>query len=282
MSGGVPPNPTPNPAPNPDRSSRDARIADRLELLVEAYLLGELSGEELAGFERDLARSEELRRQVELQRQVEASLKRLYVAPEPVDPGVIAQEWPTLAEKAALRRRPWHARRLTWLSAAAAVLLGVGIWSWIPREHVTRLAPQELYLIMRGRGFTPEFVCTTDEAFAKLIRDRFGQGLVPTHALGVEMLGWGYTSDYYGSPLSKNALVLLAKSEGEPVVVVMDRLSEDRELEPPAPCVSGTRTPGAPKKSPLHMYRTVLGELVVYEITPRSAPEVTRALQICD
>lgn len=266
--------------PDPRKAdSRDARIADRLELLVESYLLGELEGEQLAGFERDLAGSEELRRQVDMQRQVEASLRRLYVAPQPAASDVISREWPTLAEQAARRRRPLLARRITWLSAAAAILLGVGIWSWIPREHVTPLAPGELYTIMRGRGFVPEFVCTTDDAFAKLIRDRFGQGLAPTHAVGVEMLGWGYSSDYYGSPLSKNALVLLARSEGEPVVVVMDRLSEDRTLQAPRTCSQRAEGSGKP---PLNMYRTVMGKLVLYEITPRPEPEVTRSLRIAE
>jgi hypothetical protein len=339
----VPP-PTPPIPPNPGRDprnqnganggnsggnsgSRDARIADRLELLVESYLLGELRGDELAGFERDLARSHELRRQVDTQRQIEASLRRLYVAPEAVSPEVIAEEWPTLAQKSLHRRRPWHQRRLTWLAAAATLLLGIGIWSWIPRETVTRLAPDELYTIMRGRGFRPEFVCTTDEAFAKLIKDRFGQGLVPTHAVGVEMLGWGYTSDYYGSPLSTNALVLLATSEGEPVVVIMDRLSEDRTLKmpagrPPIRPPSPTQTTPSPAPSPapttpsptpdpsptnpqgsptspdaptpavpssafrarckLHLYRRVLGDLVLYEITPRPGPEVIESLRIAE
>jgi hypothetical protein len=226
-------------------------------LLLEAYLDGALDRAEQQRFEADLGVVPALRKEVELQRRIDSALGRLFT--EPARPKVAA----------APRRMRIHPALL----AVAAVLLLASAVTWlfvagIFHERPDRLGP--LYRHTVAAGFEPDIVCTTPEEFAAWVRGNYGQALHPADDPGIEFVGWTYAnivSSYTG--------ILLARVDGEPVIVAMDR--RERELQ----------RQGQPQDAALTLHRRRIGELVLYEVTPlgkarvlpllsRSEPSVSR------
>jgi hypothetical protein len=239
-------------------------VPDELELRIEGFLRGELGPEEMQLFQRELDHNPELRDQVQQQRRIDGWLRRAF---EPMTVPLPAPR--------ALAFKPGGARplrRLWWYGAAAAILLaGAGVFVRFVNNRFAdpRISPDSLYNRLVMRGFQPTTVCTTEKEFAAFVRQRFGQALSAAAAPAVEILGWGYGDQYDGSPLSPKALILLARVEGQPVTVLIDRVSADRELT-------------VPEHSPLHLFKRTMGRLVVYEITPADAPRVLDSLFIPD
>jgi hypothetical protein len=267
-----------------------------LELKIEAFLAGDLSSAERADFEAMLAADDELRRQVELQKAADESLRRVYVpVAVALPPSVTMQmsdsplklvggaESGTGAGNAAavggaaknagggsfLTQPLKLTAKTAWIGIAAAVVLAAVTWysTRPPAPVFQQLTPETIYARMEARDFAPEVVCTTSEDFYAFMMKRFRQPMVPATVANVQLLGWGYSDAYSGSMLSLNAVVLLAKAEGEPVVVVMDRRSEDRgvKLDP---------------ASGLNLFRRELGSVVLYEITKRKSADVIESLKI--
>lgn len=242
---------------------------------IARYLDGLLTGPDLAAFERALETDADLRRELEMQERVDQSLRRVMPytpreirfdgagapAASPARPELrlVPAEGPApdARERGSF---PW--RRLRWYAAAAAVLLVAAVAvNILTRERVPLIPPDLVYARLIDGGFKPEFVCTTDEAFAKAVRDQFGQALVARAADGLALLGWAYGNQYEGRVIGFRSLVLLTRVDGDPVVVLMDRVSEDRSL-------------GVPADSGLRLFRKRIGNLVCYEITPREKPVV--------
>lgn len=234
--------------------------SDELEVRIEGFLRGELGPDEVRVFQRELDQSPDLRGLIEQQRRIDTWLRRAF---EPV--AVPLPEPRALVFKPAGTR---PLRRLWWYAAAATILLaGAGVFVRFVNNRFpdARISPDSLHNRLVMRGFQPTTVCTTDKEFAAFVRQRFGQALSAASLPAVEMLGWGYGDQYDGSPLSPKALILLAKVDGQPVTVLIDRASADRALT-------------LPENSPLHLFKRTIGRLVVYEITPVDAPRVLDSL----
>lgn len=263
-----------------------------LELKIEAYLAGDMNDAERADFETMLAGDAELRRQVELQKAADESLRRLYVPVAVSLPASVTMQMSDsplklvgaegsgkaeavdgAAKKAGAGSFLNQPLKLTaktaWIGIAAAVVLAAVAWysTRPPAPVFQQLTPETIYARMESRDFAPEVVCTTSEDFYAFMMKRFQQPMVPSTVANVQMLGWGYADAYSGSMLSLDAVVLLAKAEGEPVVVVMDRKSKDR----------GVKIDPA---SGLNLFRRELGSVVLYEITKRTSADVIESLKI--
>ncbi|MBC7835981.1 MAG: hypothetical protein H7Y88_12910 [Phycisphaerales bacterium] len=245
---------------------------------LELYLDGLLEGVALAAFEAELARNPALRRQVELQSSIDAQLAAGFRPPSAASlPAASFTAGSAPADAIAPGTAPMAGRispapssvgrRLRYYAAAAAILLSLaGSWSvyvnlTAPKFGV--VTPQAVYQRLVSSGFNPEFVCTTDEAFVAALVDRFGQGgaVVMEPTPSIELVGWAYANGYEGVTISPDTLVLMARVEGEPVIVLMDKASRDRTLK-------------KPELESLDMFRRTVGGLVLYEVTSVGGPRI--------
>ncbi len=70
----------------------------------------------------------------------------------------------------------------------------------------------------------------------------------------------------YCGGLSRYTTTMLARVDGQPVMVFVDRRENDEQIVPPDP------------KTGLHLFRKELGDLVLYELTPFAEPRVMEYL----
>ena len=192
------------------------------------------------------------RADLETQVRIDESLARLFAAPT-------AGEGRG-SQRGELLRVP-RPRWLPWAAAAALLLAGAGVWWFVLRANGPDvLSPA--YREVVAAGFKPEEVCTTDEAFVQWCRLYMRQPIYPTsHPDGLEYVGWSK-----GKIISPISGVLLVRMSGEPVLVVLERT--DRQ----------TITPGPSVDPSLHVFRKRIGEVMLYEISPKSKAVVLPAL----
>jgi hypothetical protein len=245
------------------------------DALLEAYLDGELRGEALAGFERRLASDAGLRAEVELQRTIDGSLGKLFgqqpaLAMREGMPSVAGKigETPGVTGRAGGRGQ-WIFRAVLGL-AATFLLATAGLWYagivdpsvWLggtPTPKVRLVSLDKAYRQQEASQFQPDFKCEDDKQFADWVNGRYGQELLVRPIEGLEVTGWTYYAT--GSVLSPQSALLLAKVDGKDVVVVMDRKRHDRSLT-------------VPPDSGLHMFKRIIGGIVLYEVTPLSTEKV--------
>jgi len=243
---------------------------------LERYLDGLLDEAERAAFEAELAEDPALRAQASLQEKVDGALAAALAAGAPDPDAVLARARSEAeggaggagGEGAGQVLRPRWIRYLAPLVAAAvlAVVAGLALQSGAGPEPdyptgAALLPPAELYQGAVAQGFAPQWVCETDEEFATYTERYLGRPL----ALGetgpdVEALGLSTLR-----LLSPQTLALLARVDGEPVLVLVDRVERDRALE-------------LPPEAALTLHRREADGLVLYELTPLAAPRVFEAL----
>lgn len=193
------------------------------------------------------AGSPDARRHVEMQSSIDESLRRLFHEPA------------RLAITPA--RRQWSFRWVPWAAAAALLLAGLVSWRlWTIAHRPDVLGP--LYKNTVASGFQPEVVCTTDDEFANWSRAYLRQALyVTSRPADVQYVGWNK-----GRIISPISGVLLVKVGGEPVIVVLER--EDRQ----------TVVPGKIADPSLHRFERHIGDVVLYEVTPKDHASILPAL----
>lgn len=205
---------------------------------IDLYLDGQLSPEQAAAFERRMMATPALRAEVEAARSIDTKLRELFVVPQHI---TTAQQTTSVP----LWRRRWFA------SAAAIVLLAIGyaVSPWSRVMPPSALA--QAYFAQHDKGFVPEVVCTTPEAFATWTMNKFKEELTPaTLPATIKLVGWSKTnliSDYTG--------VLLAKVDGKEVIVLMDSTMYSKQ-------------PSHTYMHGLHAYETTMGNVRLIEVTP--------------
>ena len=193
--------------------SRQERI-ERIALYVD----GQLSGEERARVEAEIAASPEARAQVEAMRRMDASLRAVF--------GGVA----TASEVSPVRVRVGGGRSgaVVWTRNIAAVLaVAVAAWWFLwpagqwPKSSVQPRTVDAFYDRVVERGFVPDAVCTDDAQFAEFTRQRVGLAMVAMPEPGVEIIGWGYPRDTELMGLPSGTVSLLARVDGAEVVVLL-------------------------------------------------------------
>ncbi len=198
---------------------------------------------------------------------IDASLARLFAEPPatlPLTP--ITPLTPVSPPQQNLSLR-WLALIGGGLAAGIAAIVAISIFTQGPGspsanpDFRPRLAAEFIWDTSVSMGFRPEWRCETDEEFAIAVRDRLGAAMViPIATTGVELVGWGYSDRYGGVILSDDTMVLLARVEGEEVILLVDRAGNELN--------SSAR--GSSVK--LNIFKQTLGPLMLVEVTPRSAP----------
>ena len=231
------------------------------------YLDGLMSDAERSAFEHERGGAAALRHEIELQSRLDDGLREMFAYEPPATMNLESSH--TVGERDADAPAPYrgwfanpHIRRF---ALAACLLLAAGAFFFSLNNFFTPpdkfISPEFVYTHVND----PEFVCTTDEAFAKAINDRFGEPLVLAAAPRDEIVavGWAYGdgNTYDGKILGDKTLVLITKVRGQKVLVLMDRKRNDRTLEKPT-------------DPTLKVFRGETKYLVLYELTKSDKPQV--------
>ena len=225
---------------------------------IDRYLDGQLDAGARASFEAALARDSSLRAEVELQRRIDASLAA----------GVPRGDPDAVLERARqTRARRARTRTLVRVGVVLGVFLAVAgalAWWLAPAAEEAppaykRGPPRPLQVIYAERvqtGFKPDWVCKDDKEFADTFKKEVGIPLAfaPTPTVG--MVGLAYTTS-----LSSQTVAFLARVDGREVIVFVDTIKHDSH-------------PKLPADSKLHLFRSELPGLVLYELTPLEEPHV--------
>ncbi|MBL8759800.1 MAG: hypothetical protein JNL50_00715 [Phycisphaerae bacterium] len=163
--------------------------------------------------------------------------------------------------------------RLYWPVVAAAAILLVAVTSYQVYTRVdwkfNRYDAGEFYALAAKDEFKPDWICRNDNEFKEATGYSTGQQMLVRHdsLARIDLVGWVYSKKFEGTPLRSSTVVLYAKVDDVPVVVLVDSLDNDRKV----------RSQADPT---LNLFRREIGSSVLYEITPRPSPAVIDAFYL--
>lgn len=255
---------------------------------VDAYLDGLMTDAQRAEFDRRMAHDPTLRAELERQRRVDGALAEMFAGPDEKRIHEIVRASRLEPRRAATIPRSRLAIFGKVLAAAAAIgVLFVGASrildsvrdeSETPRivakgqadpngaaaDYNPRIALDVLYQKTVAAGFNPRWVCSDEGEFVDTFAKRLRQGLrfVPTE--GLAMIGLDYANT-----MSEFSITFLGQAQGQNVLVTIDRASLDKGLSLPEGCN-------------LHLFKRVIGKLVLYEITPLNEMQLLEHFEQAD
>lgn len=242
---------------------------------LDAYLDGRLDEWGLAAMESRFDSDPALVRERETARSIDVAIGRLFAPP------VLAQLESEVSHRSAgaalgndptrlaRRGRSWSAR---WallvagsMAAAAAIVIGVltvAPQRWLQsapagRGETMPSTPEAVYARLVAGGFQPYWACADDAEFREFTAAEYATPFLFASAPSVEVLGWAYQTEVLG----RRPGIILARVDGSPVVVLVDRTEHDRPM-------------ALSPESGLALHRRELSGIVLYEITPTSEPSV--------
>jgi len=239
-----------------------------ISAMIDAYIDGGLSAQERAEFDRRAATDPELAQELALQRRIDSRLRALMAAPDaPPIPahamsGVPEQAAPNAPIPTSVKPRGISPRllRLAALLAICALAALAALtrpWAgWFGPERSDVAANVTYGELVKG-GLKPIWVCGSEDEFKKYTHQKLGAPLIVTPKPGLDLVGWTYASGL----LDSSAEILMCRADGNPVIVVMGKKSEDRRLY-------------ADVGSGIHIHRKQLGDVVMYELSKNDQPIV--------
>lgn len=237
---------------------------------LDDYLDGLLDEEATSRFEARIHADRDLQAEIERQTVVNDALGRMCTPSPEVEQRVFeavrnapaARPVPIARSKAV----PFYQQR--WAIAALVALGVVGTWRLVGVIQQSRIDRDEYgpkpwtsvvtyYDNAVETGFKPEWACETDKEFSDTFKTRFRQPLLLAPGSDtVEALGLGYVNC-----LTPKTVTLLARVQGKPVVVFVDKLKNDTH-------------PELPQTSSLNIFRKEIGRLILYEVSPLAKSHV--------
>lgn len=238
--------------------------ADQFESPLDAYLDGQMTPEQRRAYEQQIAADPELQAAVALQRDIDASLLRNFEPPQAAE-----------IKPAPVTLRAWWRRPELLAIAATLAVAAIGLWRWYahdlePHESYWQNAPHGMTSVYRyevATAYRADWVCENDQQFAGSIWARFGQPLV----LGVLPSGTEAVGLSYANTITPEAMHLLARVDGRPVLVFIDRKAADTGQS--IGLLEHLRTG-------LRLFSRTVGDLVLYEVTPLDAPHLLGHLNV--
>lgn len=241
----------------------DEPTADELEL--ERYLDGTLDAESRREFEDRLAGDPSLLAGADMEDELLAGLRRTTGAvPDAAAllDGLEEEPAVTTTQTSAVER-PTRRKATEWVLVASLFLVAgyLGWRNWPVDEPAYVFEPRpltEIYAEVVDKGFEPGWVCENNGRFAGTFAGRQGRPLLlASLPAGTRMVGLSYLGG-----LSERTTALLARVEGEPVVVFVDRVAE-----------TGAEADSAPIDG-LRIHRRLYADLVFIEVGPFAEPAV--------
>jgi hypothetical protein len=236
---------------------------------LEKYLDSAPDSPERAEMDRAMSSNQQMQVELQLQMQIDESLKRLFVpSAAPADLLAKLQAPTPLAQPTVDSRRNW--KKLALAAIAVSVVWGFLIWRLLPPSRPVagpyKNSPlATIYEQSVGSGFQPYWVCKDPHQFASTFFSRQGQGLLLADMpAGTKMEGLDYTGG-----ITQNTTTMLARTDGQPILIFVDRASADNQ-------------PVLPAESKLHLFRKELGPLVIYELSPLDHATVMDSLYLAD
>ncbi|MFQ5492055.1 MAG: anti-sigma factor family protein [Phycisphaerae bacterium] len=241
---------------------------------LDEYLDGLMSPADRAAFESQVQADPVLRDLLDRQQQIDQALKRRF-GPPPAGVALqgIRERYASARVEsghapAAPRKHPVRAGGFGRQALAAAAIIAIFVFSgWRLWDHYgpkpDKYPPRpfkslvQVYQDTLNTGLVPDWVCKTDEEFARTFGKQFGQPLL----LGQTPAGVRAAGISYCNSLTPRTLVLLATVQDKPVLVFVDRADQD---------------PGQklPPDSPLHLFSRTIDKLVLYELSPLAQPHL--------
>jgi len=256
----------------------DPRADDLIDFYLDNLLEDECRQEIKARIQQEAL----LREAIERQGQVDASLRRLFGIPASVS-------WPVTAERSAARSRFARRRFSRPMLAVAAIVIGaVALWRlWTfagphptnPYNTMMWRSMETVYHDVAQTGFRTKRAARTNGQLAQLFERRFDQPLsYRTPTVSVRPMGLGFCNT-----ITKNTVCLIARiplHDGEAhassdktntvgVLVFVDVASADAARALP----SGTH---------LHVFKRIIGQLAMYEVSPLNQSRALDLLYIPD
>lgn len=252
--------------------------------MADAYIDGVLSTDARREFQMKLKTDQKLRAEIDRRQKIDVAVKRLYAPPSAdrvlqalaqhtsTDVGREAKSPVPGEEKdhsssAMHERGRWKWRRRSILAASLLIaLLGVWlIWQEL-RPSSDPYGPQDFRSVAKvyadeiRSGFKPLWICETDQEFAMTFWLQFRQGLLIKDIPGeIAAVGLSFCHN-----MTERTIYLLATADDQPVLVFVDKIENDLGLQAMTP----------PPDSGLNIFRSELGSLVTYELTPFDHPRV--------
>jgi len=250
---------------------------EKFEQWLNAYLDDALTDEQRAKFEALIAKDPAARRQLELQQAVDASLQRSFDPPasQPTNIGDLEKQAQFRAGASSVTDKSSNqsvARTFRWqryaMAALFALVAGGGAWWWSQDggggttdptyQYPTLLA---FYDASAKNDFKEDWVCASPSEFAATFQTRVGYGLnQPNVPANVQLLGLKY-----GKTITGLTVHIMAKVDGEGVIVFVDKKSRD-----PKPDM---------KQGDLNVFRREMDHLIVFEMTPHDEPAILPKLE---
>lgn len=234
---------------------------------IDSYHDGNMSPSQQEEFQAHLDRDPALRAQVDCQKWIDEALRQ-WCDESQVDTLLPRIETALAEAHEAFPRRLASLGPLRLLAAAAIVGLSLtGVWySWErsgPRPARNVYQPQPwrsfaaVYYDTIQDGFKPAWVCRNEKQFETAFTRQFQQPVLLA-ALPAGVTAGGIS---YSNSMTPGTINVLGRVNGVPVMVFVDRLSADVGPLPPPP-------------PELHLFRSELDSLVLYELTPLDRPEI--------
>lgn len=242
-------------------------LHDSPEDRFDAFLDGTLEGDARREMQSLVTDDPALQREVELQTKINVALHRCCKAPDVERMLRKAGGSTPSGQRAGTLRRIGRMAAMILIGVTAALAV---FWFAVPGGRRTNVPSYEVigieasYQQLVGDGFKPEWRCETDEEFASTYRTQLGQALVLGQLpADIQMLGLSYSPAF-----SYNTIALLARVEGQPVIVYADRVES----------VEGVSVRFSDPA--VHVFQRRVGDLVLYEVTEQDRPSILGAMLI--
>lgn len=239
-------------------------ISDIMNAQIDAYVDGQLEGDELVAFESAMDTDDRIRAEVDRLRSVDDNLNDVFgsLKTTNIDSGIE----PRLSVRSSGFKNVFIPMGL-----AAAVLLAAGLFSlrWTGNSNQMPAIDGSVVLTAFLSDPIPAVVCDTEPKFVSYTTRTLGQAITARFDTGVALIGWRGVGVYDAEDMNAPRVLMARGTRGEAAVVVFQR------ADMAAPVVIGAR-PG------MHMHQRRFGSVDAWEFSQSDSPIVLEVLTLVD